>query len=128
MYRPKILAIEDEQKLRQLYQDFLTDAGYDVTTLGDGFTGVVETVNAEFDLVILDIMMPGMDGVEAFENLRATHPKLPVLIVSAYVETLDVMQLMELGHVNFMGKPFDLKDLKDNINSLLPEGKRPAPS
>ena len=119
MSRKRILAIDDEQKLRKLYEDFLTDAGYEVTTLGDGFTGVVETANADFDLVILDIMMPGMDGIEALKNLRETHPTLPVLIVSAYVENLDVMQILEYGNVKFLGKPFDLLDLKDNVSTLI---------
>jgi DNA-binding response OmpR family regulator len=114
----RILIIEDDSTLRQLLETFLRWKGYDMTTAQDGTAGLKTATAAPPDLVILDVMMPGMDGWEVCRNLRkATN--VPILMLSAKSTQDDVVQGLECGADDYVKKPFDLRELELRIKAIL---------
>ncbi|MFB3788460.1 MAG: response regulator [bacterium] len=115
----KILVIDDEVYLRQLYQAELRDEGYDVVVAKDGFEGLRLCERENPDLVIVDIRMPGMDGLETISRLLNQDRKRPVIIHSAYPHYQD--NFMSWNADAFVVKSGDLTDLKEKVNYFLPK-------
>lgn len=114
----KILIIEDDQSISELQRDYLEMSGYDVSCVFDGTAGLSALKEQEFDLVILDLMLPGRDG---FDILReyAEGKEIPVLIVSAKNEELDKIRALNLGADDYITKPFGMGELVARVNSHL---------
>jgi two-component system response regulator BaeR len=114
----RILIVEDEPKLAQLLADYLASAGYHAQTVGDG-REVVPTLKAgHFDLMLLDLMLPGRDGLEVCKDVRA-FSNIPIMMVTARVEEIDRLLGLELGADDYICKPFSPREVVARVKAIL---------
>lgn len=113
----KILIIEDENNLRQLYQTEFTEEGYEVILAKNGFEGIDLCKRENPDLVVVDIRMPGMDGLETIVHILEHDRSRPVIINSAYPQYQD--NFMSWNADAFVVKSGDISALKEKVNSFL---------
>ncbi len=103
---PSILIIDDEPNIRRMVGALLAAEGYEVRDAADGAAGLARVIEAEPDLVLLDLMMPGdQDGIIALEKLRDIAPDLPVIMMSGRAGLADAVKATKLGAFNFLEKP-----------------------
>lgn len=114
----KIFLAEDDKNLRQLIRDYLTKEGYEVITADDGNDALEKWRHNLADLVILDVMMPGLDGYEVLEYIRE-ESKVPAIFLTAKGEVSDRIQGFETGADDYMTKPFSIKELLMRIRAIL---------
>ena len=114
-----ILVVEDDQALRDGLVLNLRLEGYQVLSAADGNEGVRMAFEERPDLIVLDIMMPGLTGLDILEELRAQGERVPVLILSARDTTLDKVEGLKLGADDYLSKPFDLSELLARIEVML---------
>src|ERR1700759_3685538 len=107
----KILLIEDELKLAGFISAALTQAGHSCESFQNGSKGLEAAIMNEFDLIILDLMLPAMNGFEILKNLRQFKNFTPVLILSALSDSENVIKGLDLGAIDYVKKPFDLDEL-----------------
>lgn len=107
MTKKCILVVEDDFELQEAVAETLKLAGFKVRTANNGFEALSVLERCEVDMVVSDVNMPSMDGIELLENIRKTHAQLPVLIVTAYADVSKAVSAMRLGAVDFMIKPFE---------------------
>ena len=115
---PKILIIDDDAKLNSLLKSFLKDFGFQVLSATDPVKGLKTIGKRSPDLVILDVMMPGMDGFEVCRKIRQTSA-LPIIMLTARGEVTDKVVGLELGADDYLAKPFEPRELVARINSVL---------
>lgn len=113
-----ILLIEDTVDIAFAIASKLEKEGYDVTSIYDGDKGEVMALNGAFDLVILDINLPGRDGFEILRSMRERSLSLPVLVITARNQIADKIDLLELGADDYLVKPFDLRELVARIRAV----------
>lgn len=117
--RSRILIVEDDPRARDLLEEFLVRHGLSVSTLGSG-EQVAEVVSREcVSLVLLDVMLPGEDGLSVCRRLRATGAKVPVIMLTAKTEALDRILGLEIGADDYVVKPFDPRELLARIGAVL---------
>ena len=112
----KILVVDDEKNILKLYEAELQDEGYDVVTANSGKEAIEKFHQEEFDLVTLDIMMPGMDGIQVLRQLKQEKPHVPVIMVTAYDYRDDFSVWVSEAYVV---KSSDLVQLKATIKKIL---------
>ena len=115
----KLLIIEDSERLRKSLELGLTRLDYEVTASGDGQQGLELALAHEFDLIILDLMLPSLDGLSVLRGLRRNKKDSPVLILSAKDELDDKVQGLERGADDYLCKPFAFEELLARIKSLI---------
>jgi two-component system, OmpR family, phosphate regulon response regulator OmpR len=114
----KVLIVDDDQKLRELLTEYLTEFGFQVTTLSDG-RGILPAVKAENPhIIILDIMLPYKDGFEILREIRTTF-SVPVIMLTARGEDADRIVGLELGADDYLPKPFNPRELLARIRAVL---------
>jgi two-component system OmpR family response regulator len=116
---PKILVVDDEPNIRSLLGETLRIAGFDPSLASDGQTAVNLLRSQNFDLVLLDINMPRMSGLETMKQMRSFLPTIPVIVVSARQEKVDVVQGFRVGADDYISKPFDLEELVMRVHSVI---------
>ncbi|MEH3033274.1 MAG: response regulator transcription factor [Aeromicrobium erythreum] len=122
-----ILVIEDEQRIASFVAKGLQAEGLTPTVVGDGVTGLDYALTGEFDLVVLDLGLPGMDGMEVLRRLSAERPELPVLVLTARDSVDDTVAVLEGGAVDYMSKPFSFAELVARVRvRLRPAADGPA--
>lgn len=123
-----ILVIDDDPAVTSVLRRGLSYEGYTVTTAADGSAGLAAARQTPPDLVVLDIMMPGIDGLEVLRRLRAADATLPVLMLTARDTPADQVQGLETGADDYMVKPFSFEVLLAHIHALLRrrEAEQPA--
>lgn len=114
----KILVIEDEVKLGQFLGDGLAEAGHLCDHFTDGAKGCEAAMGAEHDLIILDLMLPNMNGFEILTLLRQARNQTPVLVLSALGDADKVIQALDLGAIDYMRKPFDFDEMLARIRTI----------
>jgi len=114
----RILVVEDEPSLREGLVDLLSHHGYEVDAAVDGESAVRVGLEQEFDLVLLDLMLPRMDGFEVCRRLREKHPRLGVLMLTARGDETDKVRGLKAGADDYVTKPFGTKELLARIDSL----------
>jgi len=114
-----ILVVDDEENIRQLIKKYANYEGYKVTEAGDGLEALDICSQCSFDLIIMDVMMPELDGFSALRRLRRTDPKTPVLMLSARGEEYDRIHGFELGVDDYVVKPFSPKELMLRVSAIL---------
>jgi DNA-binding NtrC family response regulator len=119
----KILVVDDEEGARELFNTILTDEGYEVALAINGEDGISQFKNALFDLVVTDIKMPGMDGLQLLQEIRKTGSKADVIMVTAYGEVESYLKAMSLGAAEYINKPIRIKELKRIVHKVLTERK-----
>jgi two-component system phosphate regulon response regulator OmpR len=113
-----VLLVDDDEKLCKLLREYLEDYGFQVLTLGDG-TSVVKTIRAESpDIIILDIMLPGQDGLDVLKEIR-TEFSMPVIMLTAKGEDADRIVGLELGADDYLPKPFNPRELLARMKAVL---------
>lgn len=122
----RILVIEDEERIADFIQRGLEGAGYEVETAGDGQTGLQKMHDLDYDLLILDLMLPDMDGLTVLEKTRNRKVSPPVLILSARSEVEDRVRGLEVGADDYLVKPFAFEELLARVKALLRRGQ-PVP-
>lgn len=120
----RILLVEDEANLREGIVDLLEGDGHEVTAIGDGVTGVEAGLREPFDLVVLDLMLPRLDGMEVCRRLRAARPGMPILMLTARGSEDDKVRGLVEGADDYVTKPFSARELLARVRVL---GRR-APS
>ena len=121
----KILIIDDDVELVTLLVDYLTLEGFEVKPAHDGQTGLNILSREVFDLIILDVMMPGMTGTQVLVKIRETS-HTPVLMLTARGDPVDRILGLELGADDYLGKPFAFTELLARVKTLLRRGTAPA--
>lgn len=111
----KILIVEDEKKLAGFIEQGLSQAGYLPTVCNDGSEALQMAVQNDFDLILLDLMLPGINGFDFLKNLRTFGSESPVIIISAIADTKQVVQGLDLGAVDYIKKPFEWDELLARI-------------
>jgi two-component system, OmpR family, response regulator MtrA len=106
----RILLVEDDPSIREIAKLGLTNAGFHVTTAADGREGLLHFHQTPFDLVVLDVMLPVLDGYEVCRQIRA-ESRVPVIMLSAKSDTVDVVVGLELGADDYVTKPFEMAEL-----------------
>jgi DNA-binding response OmpR family regulator len=120
----RLLVADDDADIRLLVVMRLQHSGHEVTGVGDGQAAVEACRDGEHDLVVLDVMMPGMDGLAVCRELRAdpTTAKTPVILLTARAQTADVEAGIAAGADDYVTKPFSPRDLAARVDSLLSGG------
>ncbi|UCG05784.1 MAG: response regulator transcription factor [Desulfobacterales bacterium] len=116
--KPTLLIIDDDQKLNQLLHDFLSDFGFETISATHPRDGLKLLKKKPPDLVILDIMLPDMDGFEVCKAIRQTHA-VPIIMLTARGELTDKVVGLELGADDYLAKPFEPRELVARIHSVL---------
>lgn len=114
----KLLAIEDEQKVASFLKEGLNAQGFEVDLAYDSYTGERLFSTNSYDLILLDIIMPGMNGVEFCKKLKQQKPTTPILILSALGTTDDKVTGLEAGADDYLTKPFEFKELVARVRAL----------
>jgi CheY-like chemotaxis protein len=116
-----ILLVDDEEIIVDVCKAMLGELGYAVIVANDGEQAlkIVEDKHEEIDLMILDLIMPKIDGGKTFENVRSNYPKIPVILSSGYALNGQATQIMQMGCNAFIQKPFDISELSKKIREVL---------
>ena len=120
----KILLVEDEPTLRHGLTDLLEGAGYGVVALADGAQAAARGSEADVDLVVLDLTLPGLDGLEVCRRLRSTRPGLGILMLTARVQEDDKVLGLGSGADDYVTKPFAVRELLARLEALARRAKR----
>lgn len=117
--RPHILVVDDDRRIRQLLQSYLVQNGFRVTVAGSALEARQRRMGLQFDLIVLDIMMPGESGLALVQALRAGNDSIPVLMLSALAEPPDRIAGLTAGSDDYLSKPFEPQELLLRMNNLL---------
>jgi DNA-binding response OmpR family regulator len=112
----RVLLIEDEASLRSSYQRFFAGR-YELAFAGSGSEGLAQLRSFGPDVLVLDLRLPDTDGVALLQDIRKTHPTLPVVITTAYMSMEPLMSVLDLEHSAYLIKPFDLNELAARIDA-----------
>jgi DNA-binding response OmpR family regulator len=115
----KILIIEDEESIRMALEDDFRLENFDVTVAFDGIEGLTKAVNPDIDLIILDIMLPGINGFEICKKLRSQGIRTPVIILTAKGQEIDRVLGLEIGADDYVTKPFSPRELQARVKAVL---------
>lgn len=115
----KLLLIDDDQALSQLLSEYLVDEGFDVTPAYTGQDGLNAATSNEYDIITLDIMLPGMSGIEVLKQLRQKNCTTPVLMLTAKGDDVDRILGLELGADDYLPKPCNPRELLARLKAIL---------
>ena len=115
----KILVVDDDDEIRELLEIDLAHSGYSVDTACDGMEGLNKAVNNYYDIILLDVMMPKMNGFDVCKNLRKAKPEIPVLLLTAKGTIGDKTQGFDCGADDYLVKPFDIQEVLLRVKALL---------
>ncbi len=127
MHDIRILLVEDEKKIAETLKKGLEEQHYQVEIANDGETGRVFFDNQHYDLVILDINLPGMNGYELLQHIRGVNQQVPVLMLTALSSTEDKIEGFNTGADDYIVKPFDYAELVVRIRALIKRAQQAAP-
>lgn len=116
---PSILLIEDDLRMTALIKRGLEENGYNVTLVSDGAEGLYKASTQRFDLVITDIILPSLNGLELCKKLKASDEKYPIIMLTALGTTDDKVDGFDAGADDYMVKPFEMRELTARIHALL---------
>ncbi|MBW1750691.1 MAG: sigma-54-dependent Fis family transcriptional regulator [Deltaproteobacteria bacterium] len=114
-----ILIVDDEPNYLIVLSELLRDEGYEVFTADSGITGLNIARKTDLDLVISDMKMPGMDGIELLANLKKFNPHLPIILITAYAEVEKAVEAMHLGAFTYLSKPFSNEQLLASVSKAI---------
>jgi DNA-binding response OmpR family regulator len=116
---PLVLVADDDKDILQLLRLRLELLGYDVVQAVNGVEALELAREQEPALAILDVMMPGLNGLEVVRKLRAENSRMPIILLTARIQESDVSAGLDAGADAYLGKPFDAADLRDKVHELL---------
>ena len=115
----ELLVVDNEAPLRALLSKELTRAGYEVRTASDGDEAIQMLGTARFDLVLLDLVMPKVGGIEVLKFIRKNKPAVKVIMLTAFSNLKDAIESKKQGADDFLSKPYDIVDLVSTIERVL---------
>ena len=115
----RILVVEDEVAIRTGLVDVLVFHGYDVEAVGDGRDGLMRARSDKFDLILLDVMLPSLDGFSICDEIRQADPEQPVIMLTAKVSEEDIITGLKLGADDYVAKPFSVAELVLRVQAVL---------
>jgi two-component system, OmpR family, phosphate regulon response regulator OmpR len=121
----RLLLIDDDARLVEMLGEYLRSRGYQLDTRGDGESGLAAQAKGDYQAVILDVMLPGIDGLEVCRRMRSRSP-VPILMLTARGDDLDRIVGLELGADDYLPKPFNPRELLARLGAIL-RRSRPAP-
>jgi len=116
---PKILIVEDEPNMVSGLRDNFEFEGYEVITAGDGVAGLQRALSDAPDLVLLDVMMPRMSGLDVSKQLKAKRPSVPIIMLTARGQELDKVVGLEIGADDYVTKPFSIRELLARVKAVM---------
>jgi len=119
MASERILIVDDEEGMRRLLGRILTKEGYDTTTAANGAEALRLVASERFDLVVTDIKMPEMDGLQLLQEIREFEPSLPVIVITAYGTIENAVQALRAGAYDYIAKPFETDEIKLTVAKVL---------
>ncbi len=117
--KKKILMVDDDARIRELLQRYLTEQGFDIKTVADAKEMDVALSGENFDLLVLDLMLPGEDGLAICRRLRANNMMTPVIMLTARGDEVDRIIGLEMGADDYLPKPFNPRELLARINAVM---------
>lgn len=119
--KSRILVVDDEDTLRTVLSQELKGEGYEVETAADGQIAIDTLKNKQFELILLDIKMPNVNGFEVLKYIKQNHPNLKVIMLTGFADLKNAIESKKLGAEDFVSKPYDLVDLITTIERVLSE-------
>ncbi|MBI2855313.1 MAG: response regulator [Chloroflexi bacterium] len=121
--RPRVLVVDDDEAIGSLFKAALSQGDYEVFSVptGEGALAVLRSLDCQ--VVFLDLMLPGMDGAETFRRIRATHPQVPVVIMTGYPDSNLMARALEIGPVGVMKKSFGPGDIQQAVAAFAHRGE-----
>src|SRR5205807_10464156 len=123
-----LLVVEDDENISTALAEYFSRAGYSVTTSPDGLAGVEAAVNSRPDVVVLDLMLPKMDGLSVCKEIRQKNPLMPIIMLTEKDDVVDKVLGLEMGADDYITKPFSLRELEARIKSVLRRARAAAAS
>jgi DNA-binding response OmpR family regulator len=117
--REKLLVVEDDPAIQRVIADYFRHAGYDVITAGDGETGARLAIHEKPSALILDLMLPKMDGLAVCREVRRRNPGLPIIMLTARDDVVDKVVGLEMGADDYLTKPFSPRELEARIKTIM---------
>src|SRR6267143_3708268 len=127
-HKISLLVVEDDENISSAISEYFSRAGYSVKTVEDGLMGVRSALDDPPDAVVLDLMLPKMDGLAVCRELREKVNYLPILMLTAKDDVVDKVLGLEMGADDYITKPFSLRELEARIKSVLRRARSVAPS
>jgi two-component system OmpR family response regulator len=124
----RILVIEDEVTIADFIQRGLRTEGFTVDAATDGAAGLEDALAHEYDLIVLDRMLPGLDGLRVLEAIREAKPAVPVIMLTARAEVADRVEGLDAGATDYLVKPFAFAELAARVRVRLRDRREPAPT
>ncbi|HTP81172.1 MAG TPA: response regulator [Bacteroidota bacterium] len=115
----RILVVDDEEALRTVLSSELEGEGYQVASAADGREAITTLTSKEFDLILLDIKMPNVDGFEVLKFVKERHPRTKVVMLTGFADLKNAIESKKLGAEDFVSKPYDLVDLLTTVERVL---------
>ncbi|HTK83221.1 MAG TPA: response regulator [Bacteroidota bacterium] len=119
--KSRVLVVDDEDALRMVLSSELSSSGYEVATASDGDEAITVIQNKKFDLVLLDIKMPKVDGFEVLKFVKKNYPVMKVIMLTGFADLKNAIESKKHGAEDFVSKPYDLVDLLTTIERVLSE-------
>src|SRR4030067_3352503 len=120
-----LLVVEDDKDIARLLDLHLKDEGYSVTVVSDGKTGLAQALSKPYDIVILDLILPGMDGLEVGRGIRNRKDYTPILMLTAKSTDVDRIVGLEMGADDYLTKPFNVREPLARVKALFPRAAAP---
>ena len=114
-----ILVVDDEDDICSLFKDTIEESGHTIATVNDSHKGLDLALHNDFDLIFLDLKMPGMDGAELFRRIKETKPDVPVTIITGFQDSELMMKALKHGPLGIMIKPFSGSDIISAVNNYI---------
>ncbi|MBU0767938.1 MAG: response regulator, partial [Proteobacteria bacterium] len=112
LFKPKILVVDDEKVIRNGCYEVLTQENYEVILAENGELGLKMIEKAHFDVILLDLMMPGLSGFDVLSNVKALHPDTSIIVITGYATVENSIEAMKKGAFDFIPKPFSPDQLR----------------
>ena len=119
-----ILIVDDQQGIRMLLHEVFKKEGFTTYLAANGFDAIKIAQENTLDCVLLDMKIPGMDGLEILARLKKDQPELPVMMMTAYVEQHMMDTANELGAIKYFTKPFNIFEVRDEVNKLVQKAEK----
>src|SRR5258707_10902280 len=117
--KTSLLIIEDDDNISTAIEEYFSRSGYTVNSAPDGIAGIEAAVKNRPDVVVLDLMLPKLDGLAVCKELRQKHPQMPILMLTAKDDVVDKVLGLEMGADDYITKPFSLREVEARIKSVL---------
>ena len=118
-----ILVVDDDMSARTVFSSVLRNEGYRVTAVKDGYEAIKAVDEESFDLALVDLRMPGLDGIEVLEKIKSRRPQTRVIIYTGYGSITAAVEAMRKGAADYLNKPFSPEELKAGVKKAVENGR-----